>query len=285
MFLHSTPTAASTDAHGQAVLDAAFLRPAHLGRSQAMQPVPAASAMASAAPAVTAAAPPARSAAAAPLPALPGRARPALPERPGGGLYRAGLKRFLDVAVILLSAPIVAPLVALLALLVARDGGRPFYVQERVGRGGRTYRMWKLRTMVPDADACLEACLKADPSLRAEWDSKQKLIRDPRITSIGRMLRKCSMDELPQLWNVLRGDMSLVGPRPMMVSQRALYPGEDYYELRPGITGPWQISHRNRSSFADRAKFDRLYNRRLSLRTDLRILLATVRTVIHGTGH
>jgi len=131
----------------------------------------------------------------------------------------------------------------------------------------------------------LEQHLASDPALRAEWDSKQKLMNDPRITRIGTIIRKCSVDELPQLLNVLRGEMSLVGPRPMMVSQKPLYPGRDYYELRPGITGLWQVSDRNESTFADRAKFDAQYNDQLSFKTDLSILARTVRVVVRGTGH
>lgn len=204
---------------------------------------------------------------------------------PARGLYRTVLKRIFDVTVVVVFAPIVLPLVALLALLVARDGGRPFYSQLRVGRGGRTYRIWKLRTMVADADARLEAHLASDPAARAEWDSTQKLKHDPRITRFGRLLRKSSLDELPQLWNVLRGDMSLVGPRPMMPCQQDLYPGHAYYRLRPGITGPWQVSERNASSFADRAWFDAGYDRDLSLVTDLRLLAATVRVVLRATGY
>jgi lipopolysaccharide/colanic/teichoic acid biosynthesis glycosyltransferase len=199
--------------------------------------------------------------------------------------YRQVLKRGLDILLVLAAAPIVLPILGAFALLVAFDGGQPFYGQERVGRGGRIYKMWKLRTMVRDAEACLEACFNADPALREEWAQKQKMINDPRITRRGRLLRKSSLDELPQLWNVLKGDMSLVGPRPMMVSQKSLYPGQDYYDLRPGITGLWQISDRNESSFADRAKFDAVYNRTLSLPVDIGILMATVRVVLRGTGH
>lgn len=201
------------------------------------------------------------------------------------GLYRNGAKRLFDVLAVLAALPVVLPVVLLLALLVARDGGQPLYSQPRVGRGGRLYRIWKLRTMVVDADARLEAHLAADPAARAEWTATQKLKCDPRITRFGRLLRKSSLDELPQLWNVLTGDMSLVGPRPMMPSQQALYTGEAYYRLRPGITGPWQVSERNASTFADRAWFDAGYDRDLSLVTDLRLLAATVRVVLRATGY
>jgi len=203
----------------------------------------------------------------------------------GRGLYRQVFKRLLDVTVVVVAAPLVLVVVALLALLVAHDGGNPFYRQQRVGRGGRLYRMWKLRSMVVDADAKLEAYLQSDSEARKEWDVTQKLKHDPRITRFGRLLRKSSLDELPQLWNVLKGEMSLVGPRPMMPSQQDLYPGESYYRLRPGITGSWQVSKRNESTFADRAQFDLDYDQKLSLSTDLRLLAATVRVVLRATGY
>ena len=118
----------------------------------------------------------------------------------------------------------------------------------------------------------------------AEWTSKQKLSNDPRITKFGRILRRTSADELPQLINVLTGDMSLVGPRPMMPSQQALYPGHAYYRLRPGLTGSWQVSERNASTFADRAKYDDSYEQDLSFGTDLGIIARTVGVVLRCTG-
>ena len=212
---------------------------------------------------------------------------PGLATHPGTrrGIYRGGLKRGFDVLAVLATSFITLPLILLMAICVALDGHSPFYAQKRVGQGGRVFTMWKLRSMVPGADAKLEAHLAADPAARAEWDHSQKLKKDPRITRIGRIMRKCSADELPQLWNVLKGDMSLVGPRPMLPEQAPLYPGQAYYALRPGITGIWQVSARNESSFADRARFDATYDRKLSLATDLGLLLATVRVVLRGTGH
>ncbi len=200
------------------------------------------------------------------------------------GLYRTVFKRVIDVILVVLGGVLVLPVVLVLAVLIARDGHSPFYWNDRVGRGGRTFRMLKLRSMVHDADARLEAHLAADPAAAAEWASTQKLKKDPRITPFGRLLRKSSLDELPQLWNVLKGDMSLVGPRPMMPNQRGLYPGRAYYALRPGVTGPWQVSDRNNCTFAKRADFDRDYERTLSFGTDLRLLLRTVSTVLKGTG-
>lgn len=198
--------------------------------------------------------------------------------------YRAAGKRAFDVLLVLLAAPIVLPIIGIIALVVALDGASPFYRQKRLGRNGRIFSMLKIRTMVRGADALLEAHLAADPEARAEWDHAQKLRNDPRITWVGHVLRKSSLDELPQLWNVLRGEMSLVGPRPMMVDQASLYPGTAYYALRPGITGPWQVSDRNQSSFAARAEFDAAYHQELSLATDLRLLARTVGAVLRCTG-
>ena len=201
-----------------------------------------------------------------------------------GSMYRSGFKRVFDVTLVLLASLPVLLVVLTLALLVALDGGRPFYKQVRVGRNGRLYGMWKLRSMNPGADAVLARYLDDNPDARTEWDAAQKLRNDPRITRLGHLLRKSSLDELPQLWNVLTGDMSLVGPRPMMPEQRAIYPGVAYYRLRPGITGPWQVSDRNESTFAARAQFDARYEQSLSLKTDVALLLSTVRVVVSGTG-
>jgi lipopolysaccharide/colanic/teichoic acid biosynthesis glycosyltransferase len=198
--------------------------------------------------------------------------------------YRDGGKRLLDITLVLIAALPVLAVLLVLAALIALDGKSPIYLQKRIGRGGRVFNMWKLRSMVHNADALLQDHLKANPDARAEWDHAQKLRKDPRITRVGRIIRKTSLDELPQLWNVLHGDMSLVGPRPMMVCQKSLYPGSAYYAMRPGITGFWQISLRNESSFADRARFDADYLRKMSLKTDLSVLLQTVRVVVKGTG-
>lgn len=185
----------------------------------------------------------------------------------------------------LLAAPVVVPLVLLMAVLVMIDGHNPFYSQMRVGRHGRIFRMWKLRTMVHDADTLLESHLAEDPAARREWETTQKLKNDPRITLVGRVLRKTSLDELPQLWNVLIGDMSLVGPRPFMSSQRASYTGLSYYNLRPGVTGLWQISDRNESEFIARVRYDNLYDRVVSLRTDATVMIRTIGVVLRGTGY
>jgi lipopolysaccharide/colanic/teichoic acid biosynthesis glycosyltransferase len=210
---------------------------------------------------------------------------PAAPASFATGAYGTFFKRLLDIVLVLLVAPFVLPVVLGLGLLIRRDGGAAFYCQPRIGRGGKVFRLWKLRSMVPDADRRLEAHLRTDPLARAEWDETQKLKEDPRITAAGRLIRKTSLDELPQLWNVLLGDMSLVGPRPMMPQQAELYPGRDYYRLRPGLTGLWQISDRNQTSFAARAAYDAEYSRQMSLVTDVLVLFATVWVVLRGTGY
>lgn len=194
------------------------------------------------------------------------------------------VKRLIDLVLTVILVPIVLIVVGLLAAVVRTDGHPAFYRQPRLGRAGRTFHIWKLRTMVPDADALLNSYLNSDPLAKAEWDRTQKLRHDPRITPVGRLLRKYSLDELPQLWNVLLGEMSLVGPRPMFPEQRASYPGNDYFALRPGITGLWQVSVRNRSSFAERAVYDTAYAKNLSFLTDFRILLKTPLIMLRGTG-
>lgn len=205
---------------------------------------------------------------------------------PVHGAYRTFFKRALDLTLVVLSMPVVLPLIGFFAVAVlVLTGGKPFYSQMRIGRNGAPFRMWKLRTMVPDADVQLQDYLAGNPDARCEWDSTQKLKQDPRITFVGRVMRKTSMDELPQLFNVLNGTMSLVGPRPMMIDQQELYHGFAYYELRPGITGLWQVSDRNNCGFKDRVAYDNAYDQTLSVATDVQILLRTVGVVMRGTGH
>ncbi|WP_116087703.1 sugar transferase [Tropicimonas sp. IMCC34011] len=220
-----------------------------------------------------------------------GRALPSACPRPDGipaaGLYSALGKRALDLSLALLMLPIVAPLIVLLWALVRADGGAGFFGQTRIGRGGRTFRCWKLRTMVPDAEAALARMLAADPDRAAEWARFQKLARDPRITPVGRILRATSLDELPQIWNVIRGDMSLVGPRPFLPAQAPLYRaagGRGYFDLRPGITGPWQVEGRGKTAFADRAAFDNAYAAGPTLRLDLLYLARTAKVLARRTG-
>ncbi len=200
------------------------------------------------------------------------------------GVYAMGAKRLLDVLIVLAALPFLIPVFLVVSAVIALDGHNPFFWQERVGLGGKRFFMWKFRTMVPNAEAHLTQYLAQNTDARAEWDEKQKLLDDPRITKFGRLLRRTSLDELPQLINVLLGDMSLVGPRPMMPSQQALYSGHAYYRLRPGVTGSWQVSERNASTFADRAKYDDSYESELSLATDANIIVRTIGVVLRCTG-
>lgn len=202
---------------------------------------------------------------------------------PAGAYARVG-KRALDIALSIVGLAVAAPLIVVFALLVALDGKSPFFVQERVGRGGRVFRMLKLRSMVADAEAALAQHLAEHPEAAREWDLRQKLTDDPRITGIGHFLRRTSLDELPQLVNVLKGDMSLVGPRPMLPCQQSIYPGTAYYALRPGITGLWQVSERHGSEFARRADYDQRYLDELSFGLDVETLGRTVAVVLRGTG-
>jgi exopolysaccharide production protein ExoY len=202
------------------------------------------------------------------------------------GLYPRMGKRALDVALGLAALMLMAPVLVLLALALWIESGNPFFSQARLGKDGRVFRMLKLRTMVIGADRKLAECLATNPELRREWDLTQKLKRDPRVTPLGRFLRRTSLDELPQIFNVLKGDMSLVGPRPMLPEQLPLYLfPEAYLALRPGITGLWQVTARNEEAFALRATLDQTYHQDLSLRDDLRIIGATFGAVVMATGY
>lgn len=196
-------------------------------------------------------------------------------------------KILLDKALVLLALPILLPLVLLVALLLLiTDGGPVLYAQTRVGRHGKPFRCWKFRTMVRDADAALERALAADPALRLEWMAQRKLRADPRIHPVGHFLRRSSLDELPQLWNVLVGDMSFVGPRPVVPDELHFYGAfaADYMAVRPGLTGAWQVSGRSNTTYDERVLLDVDYVRNMSFGTDLRIVAKTVKVVLAQTG-
>lgn len=201
------------------------------------------------------------------------------------------IKRLLDLTLILLVAPLVIPVIGILALLVkVSSPGPAFYSQPRVGRDGRLIRFWKLRSMVVNGDHLLEEYLAQNPHLRPEWERVRKLANDPRVTSIGRIIRRTSLDELPQLWNVFIGEMSLVGPRPFMPNETELYRQSSpeayglYVRMTPGITGLWQVSGRSKSSFSERVAFDTEYVRNWSIFLDLHLLVSTIRTVLTCEG-
>lgn len=198
------------------------------------------------------------------------------------------LKRAVDLLLVGATAPFWMPLCAVLAALIWwEDGASPFFVQERVGADGETIQVVKLRTMVPNAESVLQQKLEEDEDLRREWENSYKLKDDPRITRIGSVLRRLSLDELPQLWNVLRGEMSLVGPRPLpeyhhrMLTERASLLRE---RVRPGVTGLWQIAGRSDAGTNGIEKYDPYYVRNWSLWLDAVILVRTLRTVVKGTG-
>lgn len=195
-------------------------------------------------------------------------------------------KRLFDIVLSAIALVLALPILTLMALALWVESGNPFYTQERLGMNGKRFRMYKLRTMVPNAETLLQRYLDSDPALRAEWELTQKLKHDPRITRLGHLLRKTSLDELPQVLNVLKGDMSIVGPRPMLPEQMPLYrhPAA-YLGLRPGITGLWQVTARNEESFDLRATLDLRYAQRVSFRYDLKIIAATFGAVMHATGY
>lgn len=196
-------------------------------------------------------------------------------------------KRLLDLSLIFVFSPILIAILLSCMLLVRLGSPGPiFYCQQRIGRGGKRIWAWKFRTMVQDADKVLERHLAQDPVLRDEWNRNHKLKRDPRISRGGRMLRKTSLDELPQLWNVVVNDMSLVGPRPIVEKEIEKYGDtyEMYLRVQPGLTGLWQISGRNNTTYNERLHFDRYYVRNWSCSLDLFILFRTFKTVILQEG-
>lgn len=209
------------------------------------------------------------------------------PRAEGGSFYTSFGKRAFDLGFGLAISPLVLPAIGVLWLLSRRDGGAGLFSHTRVGQNGREFRCLKIRTMVPDAEARLVAHLAADATARSEWARDVKLKQDPRVTKLGAFLRKSSLDELPQLFNVLRGDMSFVGPRPVPRTELdAQYgPKKDVYlALKPGITGLWQVSGRNDVSYARRIKLDARYLAKRSLGLDLKIMVKTVFAVLSRTG-
>jgi undecaprenyl-phosphate galactose phosphotransferase len=192
----------------------------------------------------------------------------------------------IDPALAVTLLAVLLPLLSILALLVKLDGGPVFYGHRRVGRAGRDFRCWKFRTMVPDADRVLAELLARDVEAKAEWDRDFKLRRDPRVTWIGRVLRATSLDELPQLANVVRGEMGLIGPRPIVEEEIPRYGRHivAYLSCRPGITGLWQVSGRNDVSYRSRVLLDCEYAKHQSPLLDLQILARTVKVVLRGRG-
>jgi Undecaprenyl-phosphate galactose phosphotransferase WbaP len=189
------------------------------------------------------------------------------------------------LALILLA--LFSPLIALIAFFIWKQDGAPvLYAHYRVGKNGRLFRCMKFRSMLRNSEQVLAALLRDDPVARAEWERDHKLTTDPRITPIGRFLRKSSLDELPQLLNVLRGEMSLVGPRPITVAELTRYGRVrwHYLSVRPGLTGLWQVSGRNNTTYEERVALDQRYVEQRSLWLDACILVKTVRVVLLREG-
>ena len=198
-----------------------------------------------------------------------------------------GIKRTTDLLLSLILALPIGLLVLLLALAIKLDSPGPvFFGHARIGRGGRTFKAWKFRSMVSNSQEVLQKLLEESPEARAEWEADHKLRNDPRITRVGKFLRMTSLDELPQAWNVLRGEMSFIGPRPIVAAEAVKY-GEvmDLYEqVRPGISGLWQVSGRNDTTYDERVALDDYYVRNWSVWLDLHILIRTVKVVLFGKG-
>jgi len=220
----------------------------------------------------------------------PGDGIPSLPRPVAASRQTAidrALKRSIDIVGALTFLTLMAPLYAFIMLCVRISMGSPVHFgQVRLGQGGRRFRFYKFRSMVHDSEAVLDDFLSRNDMARTEWDTFQKLEKDPRITWVGNVIRKLSLDEIPQFWNVLKGDMSLVGPRPCMERQRSLYGRgwESYCAMRPGLTGLWQVSGRNRLPYAKRVELDIHYVQNWSLWLDLTILAKTVKVVLTGDG-
>ncbi len=197
------------------------------------------------------------------------------------------MKRAFDIVLSLLLLILLAPVFAILAIAVRLDSPGPvFYGHARLGRNGTPFRAWKFRSMVRNADQALKDILDRDARARAEWNEGFKLRKDPRITKIGAFLRRTSLDELPQLCNVFRGEMSLIGPRPIVRSEIGRYSG--FYPIvsgvRPGLSGLWQVSGRSETDYEERVAFDMYYIQSWSLWLDLYILFKTVGVVFGGKG-
>jgi Undecaprenyl-phosphate galactose phosphotransferase WbaP len=220
--------------------------------------------------------------------------RPMVPETPATGtrhclesIWRCLLKRAFDLAGAILLSPILIGLAVLVAAINKMTSPGPtFYGHTRIGKDGRTFRAWKFRTMVPHADRLLHQHLERHPEAREEWARTQKLENDPRVTASGRWLRRASLDELPQVWNVLRGEMSLIGPRPIVRDEIQRY-GDSaglYLAVKPGLTGLWQVSGRNKTTYPERVALDSYYVRNWCLWLDLYIFARTFRAVATGDG-
>jgi undecaprenyl-phosphate galactose phosphotransferase len=195
-------------------------------------------------------------------------------------------KRCVDLVGAVILSIVFLPIVLVVSLSLYSDGGDILFRHTRIGKNGKAFRVYKFRTMVPNADLALRDLISENPTLREEWLRDHKLRNDPRVTVVGGFLRRTSLDELPQLWNVLKGEMSLVGPRPIVRDELTRYgrAARYYLSLKPGLTGVWQISGRNDTDYRRRVAMDRHYACTASLVTDLMVLLKTVDVVLRRRG-
>jgi Undecaprenyl-phosphate galactose phosphotransferase WbaP len=189
-------------------------------------------------------------------------------------------KRISEIGMIILSSPILIPILLFISILIYIDSpGRVLYMQSRVGKNGQGILIYKFRTMVPNAHQKLTEILENNPELKNEYEKFKKLKKDPRITRVGSVLRRFSLDELPQLWNVVKGEMSLVGPRPILFEEIEEYGDsfeKTYIKVSPGLTGLWQVSGRNEVSYQQRVRMDRYYVHNWSIWLDIYILMKTM---------
>ena len=207
---------------------------------------------------------------------------------PGRNSQTESIARTLfDKGFALLALVFFAPFIGAIALLLwATEGGPVFFAHKRIGKDGRVFRCLKFRTMAVDAEEQLQRLLERDPDARAQWESNQKLDDDPRITCLGEFFRKTSLDELPQFWNVLKGEMAIVGPRPIVAAELPRYGDHiaDYLSVKPGITGAWQVNGRSKTTYEERVKMDVEYVRGRTFWKDLGIVVKTVKVLIFSEG-
>lgn len=198
------------------------------------------------------------------------------------------IKRAFDIFFSLTCLLLGLPIFLLIGLfIISTSPGRVIYFHERVGRGGKLFRCFKFRTMYADADTRLKEILKNDPAKRSEWEKSFKIKNDPRITPIGHFLRKTSLDEIPQFWNVLKGDLSVVGPRPVIEEEIKKYYGVKAYKIlsvRPGLTGPWQVSGRSDCSYEERVQLDEKYIDAQSIIWDIKLIAKTIPAMLFSKG-
>ena len=203
------------------------------------------------------------------------------------GVPQNPFQRVFDITLILLAAPyLLLFFLGISALIMLDSKGGALYRQTRIGKGGRRFQAIKFRTMVQNADQILQRYLDESPELKAEWMATHKLKRDPRVTRVGVILRKLSLDEMPQFWNILIGEMSLIGPRPIVDAEIEKYGKcfELYTQARPGLTGLWQVSGRSDTSYQRRVELDEYYLLHRSFKLDMQILLKTVYVVLGRKG-